>query len=223
MRAPPHGSSAGQLRLRIRCPAPVQHGEQPCHRSATVSGNLLTADVGHQNGPFLGFEADTEHDDGLRTLGTSRRSCSKRTTTVISSTRPDGAGVDQHGAHGRGYRGLLGMYPVPSGSASARAWSQRRGGDRRRRDDHGRGRVQRGRCADGVHDFLEPGMHGQSAHVVERCWRRGRSERRNGSVFSADATMGTASVTGLGPHYFCVLTENADWQDERSCHPDCTW
>ena len=28
-------------------------------------------------------------------------------------------------------------------------------------------------------------------------------------VFSADATTGTASVTGLGPHYFCVLTENA--------------
>ena len=175
---------------------------------ATITGNILTADVGHQNGPFLGFEADTdsmttanvgnlamimlEADDYADFLTAST---GKALTSMVLTGADVEVASDVPGAFGFG---------VGAGHGAT--------GEVAIEDDEATMDVDESNTGGAPTAFMISSSAACMDNPLMLSNAAGDAVDPNAAmdpVFSADATMGTASVTGLGPHYFCVLTENA--------------
>lgn len=175
---------------------------------AEIEGNILTADVGHQNGPFLGFQADT---DSMTTANVGNLAMimleadnfagflNAGTGMALTSMVLTGADIEVSsetpGAFGFG---------VGAGDGA--------NGEVAIEDDETTMDVDESNAGGAPTAFMISSSAACMDNPLRLSNAAGDSVDPNAAmdpVFSADATMGTASVRGLGPHYFCVLTENA--------------
>ena len=178
--------------------------------SATVSANLLTADVAHKNGPFLGFKADedtmTTADAG--TLATIMLVDDKFATFLDTNADPltsavlTGADITVTAAAGNFGFGV-GAGDGPTGEYKIV-------GDNPATDDVEDDHVLNAGGRPTAFMISSSAACMDNALVLMTADGTINPNHETTPTSSADATSGTASVTGNGPHYFCVLTTMGD-------------
>ena len=177
---------------------------------ADISANLLTADVAHKNGPFLGFKADEdtmtdadagtlatimlEDDDFGDFLDTDAEALTSAVLTGADIVVTSAAGNFGFGVGAGG--GDMGEYEILGDNPATEEVE----------DDHplnvgGRPKAFMISSSPACMD---------NALVLMTADGTINPNHETTPTSSADATSGTASVTGNGPHYFCVLTTMGD-------------
>ena len=174
---------------------------------AEVSGNLLTADVGHQNGPFLGFEADDDTDTTVNAGTLAMIMLEDDDNSMFLS--PDGTGLGSPVLTGAD---IVVTSAVPGAFGFGVGAGHGANGEVAIEDDETTMDVDESNAGGAPTAFMISSSAACMDNPLMLSNAAGDAVDPNAEmdpVFSADATMGEASVTGNGPHYFCVLTENA--------------
>ena len=187
---------------------------------ASIKANLLTADVAHENGPFLGFDADedTMTDEDVGNLATimltpdSFGDFLDMNAMALTSMALDGADIEVTTMAGNFGFGV-GAGQGPNGEVRITG------------DDPETMEVE---DDDNVLNAGGPPtafMISRDATCMDNPLMLSNADGdavdpndEMDPVFSADATTGTASVTAtadfLGPYYFCVLTTRGNMANE---------
>ena len=182
--------------------------------SATVSANLLTADVGHQNGPFLGFDEDmsTMTDEDVGNLATIELEeddygdfLDAATGAALTSRVLTGADIEVSSM-------VPGAFGFGVGAGTGANGEVEILGDNPATEDEVEDDfvLNSGGAPTAFMISSSPACMDNPLMLSNAAGDAVDPNAEMDAVLSGDATMGTASVTGLGPHYFCVLTENAD-------------
>ena len=183
---------------------------------ASIEARTLTADVAHKNGPFLGFVADTGEDPETTADYGTLAVIMLEPDDYMDFLKPDGTPLTSQVVTGAdivitakdnetGYFGFgVGAGDGPNGEVAIEDDETTMDVD----ESNSGGvptafMVSRGpECGDNALDLENADGDDVDPNAEED------------PVFSADAVKGTASVSGNGPHYFCVLTTDGDDYNE---------